>query len=63
VLEMGISVTWICMEVGSVGADGKRQRRGEISRRRGQRLRESERGCLLMAIFALSEYARDLAGI
>jgi hypothetical protein len=25
VLEMGISVTWICMWVGSMGADGERR--------------------------------------
>ncbi len=62
-LEIGIKVTWICMWVGSLGAVGERWGGREISRRRGQRLqRESERG-LLMAIFALSEYARDLAGI
>jgi len=53
---------WICMRVGSVGADGERRRGKEKSRRRDQRLRERERR-LLMAIFALTEYAGDLAGI
>ena len=60
-LEMGMSWMWICMErlrnVRVEVAPARKQRPPE----RYQRLRESDRS-ELMAIFALTEYARDLAG-
>jgi hypothetical protein len=43
-----------------LGADGERKGEQGRSRRRDQRLREHEQR-LLMAIFALSEYAREIA--
>ena len=59
---MGMSVTWICMgwvlwaQTGSAGEGQK------PSHRRGQRLREGQRG-QPTAIFPVTEYAREMAGI
>ena len=61
-LEIGISVTCICIRADSVVADGEHRCGIGISRRRDQRLPEGERG-RPMAIFALTEYAREVAGI
>jgi hypothetical protein len=52
-LGVGVWVRWRIR-----GAQTKRRK----SRRRGQRLREGERGAL-MANFALTQYAREMAGI
>jgi|GEM_PF-5602220 len=46
-----------------MGADGERRRGKETSRRRDQRLQKKCERRLLMAVFALREYALKRAGI
>jgi hypothetical protein len=59
----GLLVEWGVWEyVGSSAHTGSADEEWEISRRRDQRLREGEREGL-MANFAITQYAREMAGI